>query len=281
MTTATLPQPRTGGLGGVLRAENRKFLSTRLWWIMALGMVAYMAFLAAMMAFSFNFDTDLAAADPAAGMPTPREAATSIYTLAPTLGYVFPLIVGAISVTSEFRHQTITPTLLAEPSRGRLVGAKLLAAIPVGLVIGVLGALTCWLVGGGVIALMGGESYLLTSETLQIIPRSAVALAIWAMVGVGFGTVVPNQVGSIIIVLAFTQFVEPVARMAISSVDSIAGLAKFLPGAAGEALAGGSIYDSFAPGSNLNTWQGGLVLIAYAVIFSAIGRLTTLRRDID
>src|SRR5690625_8053318 len=67
------------------------------------------------------------------------------------------------------------------------------------------------------------------------------------MVGVGFGAVVPNQIGSIIIVLAFTQFIEPIARMAISQVEKIAGAAKFLPGAAGEALAGGSFYGTIAP----------------------------------
>lgn len=277
MTTTTLAAPRQGGFIGVIRSEARKFSSTRLWWIMALCMVGYMAFLAATLAFSFNFDAEALNME---GAPSPREVATSIYTLAAGFGYVFPLIVGAISITSEFRHQTITPTLLAEPRRGRVVGAKLVASLPIGLIIGLLGSLTCWLVGGATIALMGGEAFMFTTETLRIVGLATVALAIWAMVGVGFGTVVPNQIGSIIVVLAFTQFVEPIARLGLMAVDALSGVAKFLPGAAGEALAGGSVYGTMMTAEMLSWWQGGLVLIGYALLFALIGRMTTFRKDI-
>jgi len=278
MTAMTLPAPTPARISGVIRSEVRKFLSTRLWWIMALSLVGYMTFMAAMMSFAFNFDADMV--DPEMGMPDAREIATSIYTLAPAFGYVFPLIVGAISITSEFRHQTITPTLLAEPRRTRLVAAKLIASLPVGLVVGILGSLTCWAVGGATITLMGGEAFLFDPETIRIVLLSTLTLTIWAMVGVGFGTAIPNQIGSIIIVLAFTQFVEPIARMAIAQVDAIAPASKFLPGAAGEALAGGSFYGTMMPIDALEWWQGGLVLIGYAVLFAFIGRITTFRKDI-
>lgn len=278
MTAMTLPAPTPSRLSGVIRSEVRKFLSTRLWWIMALSMVGYMAFMAGVMSFAFNFDADMTGSE--IGMPDAREIATSIYTLAPAFGYVFPLIVGAISITSEFRHQTITPTLLAEPRRTRLVGAKLIASLPVGLVVGILGSLTCWLVGGATISLLGGEAFFFDPETLRIIALSTLALTIWAMVGVGFGTAVPNQIGSIIIVVAFTQFVEPIMRMAIAQVDVIAPVSRFLPGAAGEALAGGSFYGTMMPVDALAWWQGGLVLIAYALVFAFIGRVTTFRKDI-
>lgn len=280
MSTATLSAPVSGGLTGVVRSEFRKFLSTRLWWIMGLSLVGYMAFMAAMLGFALNYDPAMTGMTEDVAAPDAREIATSIYTLAPAFGYVFPLIVGAISVTSEFRHQTITPTLLAEPRRGKVMTAKLIAALPVGLVIGVLGALTCWAVGAGTIAIMGGETFAFTLETLRIVALSALTLAIWTMVGVGFGAVVPNQIGSIIIVLAFTQFIEPIARMAIGQVEKIAGLAKFLPGAAGEALAGGSFYGTIAPTGMLSWWQGGLVLLAYAIVFSLIGLATTFRKDV-
>jgi len=280
VSTATLSAPVSGGLTGVIRSEIRKILTTRLWWIMGLSLMGYMAFMAAMMAFALNYEPTMAGITEDVAAPQAREIATSIYTLAPAFGYVFPLIVGAISVTAEFRHQTITPTLLAEPRRSTVMGAKLISALPVGLVIGLLGSITCWAVGAGTIAIMGGETFAFTGETLRILVLSAATLAIWTMVGVGFGAVVPNQIGSIIIVLAFTQFIEPIARMAISQVEKIAGVAKFLPGAAGEALAGGSFYGTISPMGMLSWWQGGLVLVAYALVFSIIGLVTTFRKDV-
>ncbi|HLS03597.1 MAG TPA: hypothetical protein VK030_02440 [Actinomycetales bacterium] len=280
MSTATVSVPTTGGLSGVLRSEVRKFLSTRLWWIMALCLAGYVAFLAVTLSFALFFDPEMAGTGADLEAPSARESANSIYTLAPAFGYVFPLIVGALSVTAEFRHQTITPTLLAEPRRGRLLGAKLISGLPVGAAIGALGSITCWAAGATTIALMGGESLAFTLETLRVVALSALALAIWTMVGVGFGALIPNQIGSITVALAFTQFVEPIARLAMAQVDSLAPATKFLPGAAGEAIAGGSFYGTMSPVGMLPWWGGGLVLIGYALLFGLIGLFTTFRKDV-
>lgn len=284
MSAATIPATvsgkASGGMAGLIHSEIRKFLSTRLWWLMALLMFGYMAFMAGTMSFAFTFDPDsMRAAGEGAPDMSPREIATSVYTLASALGYIFPLIVGAISVTAEFRHQTITPTLLAEPRRGRLVTAKLLSALPVGFAIGLVGAITSWLVGGAVLSKFG-EPFFFDAETLRIVALSILTLTIWAMVGVGFGMVVPNQIGSIIVVIAFTQLVEPILRMAGGMVDWLAPVTLYLPGAAGDALAGGSLYSAMIPTQPLEAWQGGLVLVAYAVVFAIIGRFTTFRKDI-
>ncbi|MFI5426384.1 hypothetical protein [Aeromicrobium sp. UC242_57] len=71
---------------------------------------------------------------------------------------------------------------------------------------------------------------------------AVVALALWCMIGVGLGSVLPNQVGAIIAILAFTQFVEPIVRLGLSAFDATAPIARFLPGAAAEAIAGSSFY---------------------------------------
>jgi ABC-type transport system involved in multi-copper enzyme maturation permease subunit len=206
--------------------------------------------------------------------------AMSVYTLAVALGYIFPAILGALSVTGEFRHRTITPTLLAEPRRSLVLGAKLVAILPFGLVLAVAGVLGTVLGGAATLAIMGEPTLLGDSEVQRTIVMSVVALVLWALVGVGFGSVLTNQVAAIVVLLAFTQFVEPILRILLAQFDATEAVSKFLPGAAGEAIAGSSLYTSSGLAELLPAWQGALVLLGYAVVLVVIGRLTTFRRDI-
>jgi hypothetical protein len=244
-------------------------------------MAVYMAFLGAVMAFPFTLESDEGGVAAEGIVLSAKEIAVTIYTLAPTLGYVFPLIVGAMAVTGEFRHMTITPTLLAEPRRTLVLGAKIVSSLPIGLLFGLVGVGATVAGGAGVLALLGHETALTDPEVLLTLGRAVVALTVWAMVGVGFGTVLKNQVASIVVVLAFTQLVEPVLRIALGAVDALDGVAKWLPGAAGEAIVGTSFYSvTGAGGDLLGRWQGLVVLVGYAIVLAAIGRLTTFRRDI-
>ncbi len=263
-----------------LLTEYRKLVTTRLWWVLVIGSAAYMAFLGAVMAFTYT--SPAAAAQPAGtGAPVgPVELARTVYGLAPSLGYVFPLVVGALSVTAEFRHMTITPTLLAEPRRSVVLAAKLLASIPVGLAFGLAGTAGALLGGAPTLALRGEQALLSDPAVLRTIGLSVVALAVWCVVGVGFGTVIRNQVAAIVTLLAFTQFVEPLLRLGLASLDATSGIARWLPGAAGEAIAGASVFGSSGAGTLLPWWGGLLVLSGYGVALAAIGRATTIRRDI-
>lgn len=273
-------------MSAALRTEFRKLTTTRLWWVLLLCMALYMAFLGSVMAFVFT--TEGAAAGMTGGFGEPTEApvldasaiARTIYTLAPSLGYVFPVTVGALAVTNEYRHMTITPTLLAEPRRSTVLGAKLLASVPVGVLFGLVGTVATVLGGAGVLALRGSPTLLGEPEILRALGLSVLVLAVWAMVGVGFGAALPNQIAAIVTLLAFTQFVEPMLRLFLGALEATAGVAKYLPGAAGEAVTGTSFYTSTGLGELLTWWQGLLVLLAYGLVLAALGRLTTLRRDI-
>ena len=272
-------------MNAALRTEYRKLVTTRLWWILLLTMAAYMAFLAAVLAFTLvqapeSMGTGVPGSDPTDPM-TPEAVAKTIYTLATSLGYVFPVIVGALAMTSEFRHQTITPTLLAEPRRTMFLAAKMLSSVVVGLLFGVVGTAATVGAGAAVLALMGEPTYLSDPIVLRSALLSVLALTVWTVVGVGFGTLLTNQVAVIVVLLAFTQFVEPILRIVLGQFDWSEGISKFLPGAAGEAITGASFYaDSGMAAGLLTSWQGLVVLLAYAIVFAAIGRATTLRKDI-
>lgn len=265
-----------------LRAEWRKQVSTRMWWLLALVLFGYLAFLGGVMAFSLTHDP--AAMTGGLGAVTVldgRTVAITVYTLAVSLGYVFPLVIGALSMTGEFRHQTMTPTLLAEPRRGLVLGAKVVVSAVFGTAYGVIG--TAGAVAGGLPFLLteGDGAHLDDRGVLVDLLFSVIALAIWCVIGVGLGTLVTNQIASVVAILAFTQFVEPVLRIGLVSIQPLAGAQKFLPGAAGEALAGGSLYSSTGMLTLLDRGWGVVVLLAYAVAFTVIGRYTTLRRDIS
>ncbi len=115
---------------------------------------------------------------------------------------------------------------------------------------------------------------------LRTLALSVVALAVWCVVGVGFGAVLTHQVAAVVTLLAFTQFVEPLLRLGLGALDATAGVARWLPGAAGEAIAGASIYGSTSSGDLLPSWAGLLVLSGYGIALAVVARLTTMRRDI-
>jgi hypothetical protein len=265
-----------------LRSEVRKLLSTRMWWLLGIVLFAYLAFLGGVMAFSLTTDPS----SMGGGMGTVtvlsgRAIATTVYTLAVSLGYVFPLVIGALSMTGEFRHQTITPTLLAEPRRGLVLGAKLVVGAVLGAAYGIVGTAA---------AVVGGAPFLLAkSDGLHLgdagvradLFFSVAAMALWCVIGVGLGTLLTNQVAAVVVILAFTQFVEPILRIGLVAIDPLAGVQKFLPGAAAEALAGSSLYSTTGMLGLLDRGWGALVLLGYAALFALLGRYLTLRRDVS
>lgn len=262
-----------------LRVELRKVLSTPLWWILAGGAFLYLAFMGAVMAFGLTVPVE------EGGLVTEgvsAEAMTmSVYGLPAAMGYVFPLVLGALSLTGEHRHRTLAQSLLVDPSRTRLLLSKVVVQGAFGLVLGlcaVLGVLAGALV---VLVATGTPTFLGSAETWTTLGLTVIALALWGMVGVGFGAVVPNQVASIVVILAFTQLIEPLVRLGLAALgDAASAVSLYLPGAAAEALVGASIYTMIGAADLLPRWGGGAVLLAYALVFALVGRLTTLRRDV-
>jgi hypothetical protein len=266
-----------------LRSEALKLTSVRLWWVLLLILVGYVGFTAALLAGLFGA---LGAQTGQADAPSlPDEVLPPIvYSTATAVGYVFPLILGALAVTSEFRYQTLTPTFLAQPRRGVVLGAKLIVLAIAGAVYGIAALVASVGLGAPMLGFTGVPTALDDPETWLLMARVVLAMALWAAVGVGVGTLIPNQIASIVIVLAFTQFLEPILRLGASFAEWTAAVGRFLPGAASDALVGASIYTSLASpastGTALEWWQGALVLGAYGVVIAVAGAFTTWRRDV-
>lgn len=270
-------------------AEFLKIFTTRMWWILLLVLFAYVALLAGGLAALFGgISSGVIPAEMAtgggAGTPSPSGLPPLIYSFGATLGYVFPVLIGALATTGEFRHQTLTPTFLANPRRAGVLGAKSIALFVVGAGYGLIAVVASVGTGALTMSAFGIDPLLGESDTWALVGRLVLAMALWAIVGVGLGVIVPSQVAAIVIVLAFTQFIEPLLRLAAMFIDVTANIGKFLPGAASDALVGASFYSLMSPvgqgATTLEWWQGGLVLLGYAVAFTVGGYFVSWKKDV-
>lgn len=273
-------------IGRSVAAELLRVLSTRIWWILALVLFGYTAFVAGFLALFLGDlgkvlggGTDLPA----------RAVADLVYATATSVGYVVPVLLGALIVTSEYRTGTLTPTLLAEPRRGVVLTGKAIAAAAFGALFGVVGLLGSVGLGGVVLAVSGGDPLLGSAETWVLCLRALLAMALWGLIGVGLGALVANQVVAIVVILVFTQFIEPILRVVGAIWAWSAEVGKFLPGAASDALVGSGLFGSLGAldpeaaamhSAALSWWEGGLVLAGIAALLLVVARTTTWRRDV-
>ena len=110
-----------------LRAELRKMATTRTNVGLFLGMIALILF--GVIAGAFGEEADLAQ------LINQRELVGN-----GSFAAVFAAMIGVMAMTSEFRHGTIRATFVFTPARGRVVSAKVLASLIVGIAFGALGA---------------------------------------------------------------------------------------------------------------------------------------------
>jgi len=168
-------------------------------------------------------------------------------------------VLGVICITSEYRHKTITSTLVLIPRRNRVLGAKIVVTAWWCLLMALLSL---------VVVAAGG------------LPWNASILL--GLFGLGFGTLVKNQVAGILLTIGGTFILEPILvalARAIFNYDL-----NWLPTAAAQALAG-SLSRGFGSGHDpithlLSWWQGGLIMLAWGLIPLGFGYFTTVRRDI-
>ena len=265
------------------RGEWVKIFTTRSWWVLALVMVLYVAFTAAVVAGSLAVSGNAMGG----GVDLPFGGARlvrMVYGLGPTVAYLFPVLLGALSVTSEYRHHTLGSTFVWNGSRSAVLGAKVSTQFLMGLLYGFL-ALAAAVLGGVFFFIQLGETTALGSgETWLMFLRATLAMGLWGVVGVGIGVLVRNQAAAIVIVLVFTQFLEPVLRMVGALNETVANITTYLPGAASDALTGASFYTAVLGGGSyqsLTVWSGGLLLAGYAIALVSLGLLLRWRGDVS
>ncbi len=188
----------------------------------------------------------------------------------PVLATLPFLVLGVTSVTAEHRHRTIIPTVLAEPRRHRIVGAKVVVCAAVALVWALIAVLmvqavaTPWLAGQGVdhLANMTPTLWTALGATLLVLP-------LYAVMGVGLGAVLPSPVVGAVAPLVWLLILEPnVVAPRFPAIE------RFLPGVA-TSIAGNAPH---APAADW--WSGLLVLVGWAAVLVTAGLWRTRGRDL-
>lgn len=260
----------------LVRAEVFKLRTVWSTWLM-LGITALLVIFITALTSSVSPDRHSLATFPARGSAAWLDIVFSGMSVAVYLAIVF----GAVMITGEHRHKTITPTFLAEPRRGRMVAAKLLVALGGGLVVGLVAGLVA--LGVGLVLVWVGVAPLgaVLTEYRHVWPGVAAACVLYGAYGVGLGALLKNQVVTIVVALVAIAIVEPIIGLVAPTA------ARWLPGSAAQALeslaANARSHAAFGGGGGVHLvvwWVGALLLVGYGVVLAALGSLTTLRADV-
>jgi ABC-type transport system involved in multi-copper enzyme maturation permease subunit len=184
------------------------------------------------------------------------------------LGIVFGALVGVLAITTEIRHGTIRPTLLATPQRGRVVVAKTLLTSITGFVFGAVAVALASGAGTLFLNLRGVTIHVRAADYALLMLGGAFAAALWAVIGLGIGAIVRNQVPAVVSILVWILFVESLLDGGFPAVG------KFAPAALALALAGSTDNTLHTP------TLAGLVLAVYAGAAIYAGWFAFTRRDI-
>ena len=208
--------------------------------------------------------------------------AASMMTSGQFFGVLFAMLIGILAVTNETAHQTATATFLACPRRTTVILAKLAAVV----MFGALFWLASTVIAAVVTPLYLHAQHVSISLTSWIVVRSVLlnllAFVMWAIFGVGLGTLIPSQIVAVITGLASYLVGYAAVEIIFHLIyyvyrhSWILGAPVIAPAVATRVMITPGRAFAHAPPQ----WAGLVVMAGYAVAFGAIGIALTRRRDV-
>lgn len=187
---------------------------------------------------------------------------------------IFALVIGILAISTEFRHGTVTPSLLAVPNRPRWAVSKLLANGLAGMTFGLVAAVALSLVVLLIFGIRGISPEADAGTVVKIVVGSTLSAGLLAALGVGLGAIIRNQAGAIVIGLLWLFVIEALVGGLVPGLDE--PISKY--GING-LLTGLNATDS--GGDYLGQVSAGLLLALYSVLVLAAGIGLLQRRDVS
>ncbi len=248
-------------MSDLVRSELLKLRTTRGWWAYLITIVLLVGVaVAGSIGSAEQFD---------------REAPDYLRELVEAVGFagLISLIMGLIVVTTEFRHGTMTPTLLAAPVRERVLASKVVAAALVALLFGLLALVVAGAIAIPWLTALDADPALdgaLARRTLATL----LGVLLWALMGVAVGALVQSQVAALVGTLVWI-FLGETLLLGLFSLLDVDGATKFLPFRALDSA------DGVGGDELLDFWPGVGVSVAWMVLIGALGAWRLARRDIS
>jgi ABC-2 type transport system permease protein len=204
---------------------------------------------------------------------------SSVTLLAPLLG--------VLCITTEYRHQTITGTLLLTPQRSRVLVAKIIATSVWAVAMSVITFVAVAAVGLPWNSAMGGTVASVLDQSGAVVPELVLATVLLALFGLGFGTLVKNQIAGVLVTIGGTLILEGLIVYLVNLIfhydlnwlpnEATAAFAGVIARDAGFGEGGGSGSLNFGL---LKWWAGGLAMLGWGIVPLTIGYFTTFRKDV-
>jgi ABC-2 type transport system permease protein len=247
----------------LVQAEFLKLRTTQVWFWLLLAAVAVSAL----------FVIGPIASDDVRNGPDVAD----MFATSGNTAYIVIFVLGVLGVTTEFRYQTITPTVLLTPSRWAIVTAKMITYA----VLGVIYAAICLLVQLAIAVPWLNARNVDYSLGDDGVPHALVAvfavLALFGIVGLGVGALLKNQIVAVTVGVIFLVALQNIFL-------AIPGLRKawpYTPGGATNAILYTHGDTSPVDGVHILSTTGGVVvLLLWAFVPAVIGAAFTMNRDI-
>jgi ABC-2 type transport system permease protein len=246
----------------LVRAEFLKLRTTQVWFWLLLADIAIGAAVA------------IGSLAPADAIKAPKDVP---YLFATSNGaLITAFVLGVLGVTTEFRYQTITPTVLQTPSRWAVVAAKMITYATVGVAyaaacVGVQLAIALpWLSAKHVAVDFGDK------QLQRALFGMLLVFALFALLGIGVGALLRNQILAVTLGLVFLLVLQNI----IAAIPGVREAWVYTP--AGATIAILYPYER-ASGDDvqlLHAPAGVMVLLLWAVVPAVIGAAITMNRDI-
>jgi ABC-2 type transport system permease protein len=207
--------------------------------------------------------------------PTQDSVLTDVFTT-DTSG-LFIVVLAIVGITGEWRHRTITSSLLAAPDRLRFLAAKTLAFAAAGMLLSLTISISVAIVGMAILSGRDLPTPELGDLAVQILRNAEIAALLGAF-GLALGSLIRNQPVAIVGVLVFSFAIEPALLALVPDVGRFTpftGLSAGVQAIPASDVGGADDVSLLSPG------LAALALLGYIGVAFAAGVTLLRRRDLN